>query len=109
VRLYTFYNDFVTEEGSPLEILGTSYPLEYVSASSAQNVVENLIKRSPIPGISSGVTFLLGRAAADVGHIEELRTVLRLIKDPADQRAVLRAARMTAALFPHFFTRSAEV
>lgn len=104
VRAYVEYNDLITQIGSPLGILGTSYPLEYIAAYSAGGVVQNLIVRSSIAGIERGVTFLKGHAAADVHHVAELREALERVVDPEDQQAILRAARTTTALFPLFFT-----
>lgn len=104
VRAYVEYNELVTQTGSPLGILGTSYPLEYIAAYSAGDVVQNLMDRSSISGIERGVTFLKGHAAADVHHIAELRDALEPVVDAKDQQAILHAARMTTALFPLFFT-----
>lgn len=102
VQAYIEYNTLMSEESSPLAILGTSFMLEYIAARSVRQTIEALKSRSPIAGISGALRFLEGHAA-DEEHIEDLRSLLHSVDDPLDQQAIMVSAHVTKILFPRFF------
>jgi hypothetical protein len=104
VCAYNVHNDAISKEGSPYAILGPKYVLEYLSVKSARKASENLRRRKLIPNIEHATTFLDGHAGADIGHLDEVRDILREITDPFDQEAILTSARLTTSLYPMFFT-----
>jgi hypothetical protein len=63
----------------------------------------NLCARKAIPNIEDAVSFLDGHGDADPGHIALLTDILRQIKDPSDQAAIILSAAVLRALYPRFF------
>jgi len=92
----------MAEEGSPA-FLGAAYALEFISMHRAKVAADNLRARKAIPNIEDAVTFLAGHGDADSGHIALLSDVLRQIRDPRDQDAILLSASVLRALYPRFF------
>jgi pyrroloquinoline quinone (PQQ) biosynthesis protein C len=108
VAAYVAWNRFTVEAGSPTAFLGTAYVLEALSVYRAGEAVSNLIERSGIPHIRKAVTFLRGHADADVGHVEELATVLRGLTDPEECEALVLSARTTRALYRGLFAEESR-
>ncbi|TSC22665.1 iron-containing redox enzyme family protein [Corallococcus sp. Z5C101001] len=103
VSAYVEWNRFTTRSGTPTAFLGTAYVLEYLSVNRAPDSVDRLIADSGIANIHKAVTFLRGHGNADGDHVAELESVLRTLTSPEEQAALLMSARMTRAVFPHFF------
>jgi pyrroloquinoline quinone (PQQ) biosynthesis protein C len=108
VAAYVAWNRFTVEAGSPTAFLGTAYVLEALSVYRAGEAVGHLIERSGIPNIRKAVTFLRGHADADVGHVEELATVLRGLTDPEEAEALVLSARTTRVLYTGLFAEESR-
>ncbi|WP_437982326.1 iron-containing redox enzyme family protein [Sorangium sp. So ce117] len=106
VTAYVVYNEATCSVGSPLAILGTSYVLEYVAAHSGARALERLVARGGSSGIQRALRFLRSHAQDDVSHVEELQRMFSSIGDRRDHEAILVSARVTAELFPRFFSES---
>lgn len=103
VAAYVAWNRFTAEAGSPTAFLGTAYVLESLSVQRAGLAAERLVLRGAIPGIHRAVTFLRGHADADGDHVGELAAVLRGLKSPAEQEALVLSARTTRVLYQGLF------
>lgn len=103
VQAYVLGHRFQAEQGSGAAFLGTAYVLEALSARRAPATVENLLKRSRIPGIGRAVTFLRAHGEEDQDHIGDLATILRGFSEAAEIEVILHSARSTRLLFPGFF------
>jgi len=108
VTAYIAWNRYTTMAGMPAAFLGTAYVLEYLSVHRASRTVERLLAANTIPNIHRAVTFLRGHGNADGQHITELLSVLRTLKDPGEQAALLLSARTTRALYTGLFARGME-
>lgn len=102
VEAYVQWSRTLSDEGSPA-FLGAAYMLELMSMRRANMAAGNLRARKAIPNIEGAVSFLEGHGDADVGHIEELTAMLRLLTDPEDQAAIVLSAAVLRTLYPRFF------
>ncbi len=102
VEAYVQWSRTLSDEGSPA-FLGAAYMLELMSMRRANMAAGNLRARKAIPNIEGAVSFLEGHGDADVGHIEELTVMLRLLTDPTDQAAIVLSAAVLRTLYPRFF------
>lgn len=102
VEAYVQWSRTLSDEGSPA-FLGAAYMLEFMSMRRASMAAGNLRARKAIPNIEGAVSFLEGHGDADVGHIEELTAMLRLLTDPEDQAAIVLSAAVLRTLYPRFF------
>jgi hypothetical protein len=107
VEAYVQWSRTMSDEGSPA-FLGAAYMLELMSMRRANMAAGNLRARKAIPNIEGAVSFLEGHGDADVGHIEELTVMLRLLGDPADQAAIVLSAAVLRTLYPRFFHAAAS-
>ncbi|WNG22642.1 iron-containing redox enzyme family protein [Cystobacter fuscus] len=105
VSAYVAWNRFTSRHGRPEAFLGTAYVLEYLSVHRASGAVERLLAAGRIPRIHKAVTFLRAHGSADVGHVEELTSLLSPLTDPEEQSALLLSARTTRVLYLGLFAR----
>jgi len=103
VQAYVLCHRFQAEQGSGAAFLGTAYVLEALSARRAPAAAQNLLARSPIPGIGRAVTFLRAHGEADQDHLGGLAAILRGFSEAEESLAILHSARSTRVLFPGFF------
>ena len=102
IQSYFFWNSMLAEAGSP-GFLGAAYALEFVSAECAGQAAKNLRERSAIPNIENALSFLVGHAEADGGHVASLERELGSVTDSADQRDIRLSCRLLCASYPNFF------
>jgi pyrroloquinoline quinone (PQQ) biosynthesis protein C len=103
VTAYVAWNRFTSRCGRPEAFLGTAYVLEYLSVHRAQQSVERMLAANAIPNIRKAVTFLKAHGTADVGHVEELTSLLSPLVDREEQAALLLSARTTRVLYLGLF------
>jgi pyrroloquinoline quinone (PQQ) biosynthesis protein C len=103
IQSYVFWSSMLAEVGSP-GFLGAAYALEFVSAECAGQAAKNLRERSAIGNIEKALSFLVGHAEADAGHIASLEHELGSVTDSADQRDIGLSCSLLCASYPSFFT-----
>ncbi|WNG18283.1 iron-containing redox enzyme family protein [Cystobacter fuscus] len=108
VNAYIAWNRYTALAGIPLAFLGTAYVLEYLAVHRAPQAVERLLAARNIPNIHKAVTFLRGHGEADGEHVAELTRLLRSMKDPREQSAMLLSARTTRSLYLGLFSSDAR-
>jgi pyrroloquinoline quinone (PQQ) biosynthesis protein C len=108
VTAYVAWNRFTSRCGRPEAFLGTAYVLEYLSVHRAQQSVERMLAANTIPNIRKAVTFLKAHGTADVGHVEELTSLLSPLVDREEQAALLLSARTTRVLYLGLFAEEAR-
>jgi pyrroloquinoline quinone (PQQ) biosynthesis protein C len=102
VDAYVQWSRTMAEAGSPA-FLGAAFALEFMSMHRAKRAADNLRAHRAIPRIEEAVSFLEGHGDADVGHVEQLRAILRRVEDPQDRDAIALSASVLRALYPRFF------
>ena len=106
VEAYVAWSLTFAEAGSPA-FLGAAYTLEFISMRCATTACKNLKARRAIANIEQSVRFLEGHGAADHGHIAELESVLKGVRDTTDQAEIVRSASVMRTLYPSFFAPTA--
>jgi pyrroloquinoline quinone (PQQ) biosynthesis protein C len=67
-----------------------------------------MLAANTIPNIRKAVTFLKAHGTADVGHVEELTSLLSPLVDREEQAALLLSARTTRVLYLGLFAEEAR-
>ena len=96
------YNYYAVERVSPCAVFGMVYVLEETAAELASSAAETLAARLDLEP-PKGVSFLSSHGEMDVEHVDELRELLDGLEGPADQAAVIEAARVNYRLFGSLF------
>jgi pyrroloquinoline quinone (PQQ) biosynthesis protein C len=96
---YVAWVRFLARSPYPSAYLGTAYVLESLSVARAGRAAAALVAAARIPNIDRAVTYLLGHADADGGHVETLEALLAPVEDEAEIDAIATSARTTRFLY----------
>ncbi len=85
------------ERGNPVAFFGMVQVLEGTSVELATPLGKAIQEQLKLP--SEAFSYLYSHGALDQDHFEFFRTLMNQISDPADQQAIIEAARMVYRLY----------
>jgi pyrroloquinoline quinone (PQQ) biosynthesis protein C len=95
-RMVGFACDTIAR-GNPLGFFGMVFVLEGTSVALAERVADTLQQRLGLP--DSALRYLRSHGALDIEHTAHFARLMDRIADPADQTAIVQAARLFYRLY----------
>lgn len=86
---------------NPVGFFGMVQVLEGTSIQLATRAAENLMESLGLP--NQAFSYLLSHGSLDIGHVDFFRGLMNRVDDPADQAAIVHAARVFYRLYGDIF------
>lgn len=100
------FNYHTVERIHPCGVIGMLYTLEVVSSVYGGRVASAISRSTGISG-PRGFTFLDSHGSMDQDHLAKLTELVKTIKDPSAQQAIVNATRVNFWLFGQLFMQPA--
>ena len=103
VQAMIAFNYYATERVHPCSVLGMLYMLEVISSVYGGRVSDSIARALGRDVAAGGFKFLTSHATLDVDHMASLNLLLKTIRDPAAQSAIIRATNVNFHQFGQIF------
>ena len=87
--------------GNPVGFFGMVQVLEGTSIQVATMAAENLMQSLKLP--KQAFSYLLSHGSLDISHVDFFESLMNRIEDPADQAAIIHAAKVFYKLYGDIF------
>ena len=98
------FNYYAAERIHPCSVLGMLYVLEVVASVYGGKVADSIARAIGRETGAGGFRFLSSHATMDADHMAKLNVLLKTIKDPAAQAAVIESTRVNFHQFAQLFS-----
>lgn len=103
VQCMVGFNYFCAERSHPCAILGMLYSLEVIASAYAATLSQSIGKAIGRDVDGPGFRFLMSHSAMDKDHVAKLNALVKTIKDPMAQGAIVNATRVNFYQFGRLF------
>jgi pyrroloquinoline quinone (PQQ) biosynthesis protein C len=103
------FNYYAAERVHPCSVLGMLYVLEVIASVYGGKAADSIARANGRETGAGGFRFLSSHATMDAGHMAKLNVLLKTIKDPAAQAAILDSTRVNFHQFGQLFSEGGFV
>ena len=98
------FNYYAAERVHPCSVLGMLYVLEVVASVYGGKAADSIARAIGRETTAGGFRFLSSHATMDADHMAKLNVLLKTIKDPAAQAAIIDSTRVNFHQFGQLFS-----
>ncbi len=97
------FNYYAAEHVHPCSVLGMLYVLEVIASVYGGRVSDAIARKIGCDVAAGGFKFLSSHATMDLDHMASLNRLVKTIKDPAAQAAIIRSTNVNFHQFGQIF------